>query len=297
MDGIINFHKESGISSQRAVNIVKRMTGVKKAGHTGTLDPLASGVLPILLNGSTSFAELITAKNKIYRAEILLGKTSDTLDITGEILQESKVAVTFDDICDAAKKYVGDISQIPPMYSAIKKDGQTLYKLARKGIVTERESRNVTIHNIDVEKTRTKNCYALTVSCGKGTYIRSLCDDIGRDLGCGALMKSLCRINAEPFDIKDSVTVSDLEKAVVDGMTDKYIIKTDSIFTYLDSRTLDPFFERLVLNGCAVLISKLNFEMALGDVCRLYDADKTFLGIAKCILEENELCLKMFKRL
>ncbi len=204
MTGFINLYKPSGMTSFRCVSKVRGITGEKKAGHCGTLDPLAEGVLPIMLGGATRFLEFLPDSTKRYTAVMRLGLTTDTLDITGEVKTESPVSCGLEDILAVAEKYRGDILQVPPMFSALNKDGVKLYKLARKGVEVEREARPATISSLEISEAPGENEYTLDIECSSGTYVRTLIDDIGRDLGCGAVMTSLIRTAAAGFEISSS---------------------------------------------------------------------------------------------
>ena len=205
MDGVIAVNKPWGKTSHDMVYFMRRTAGIKKVGHTGTLDPAATGVLPICIGKATKAAELLTASDKSYRAEIALGMTTDTLDAEGEILTEQPFEhVTKEMLENSIKKFIGEIEQIPPMFSAIKRDGKKLYELAREGITVEREKRRVRIDKIELlEFDREKGTAKIDVDCSKGTYIRTLCEDIGMDIGCGAYMNSLERTRSGSFNRRE----------------------------------------------------------------------------------------------
>ncbi|MCR4925660.1 MAG: tRNA pseudouridine(55) synthase TruB [Clostridiales bacterium] len=211
MTGIICIDKPKDITSFVAVAKVRRILSEKKAGHAGTLDPMATGVLPIFLGGATRFIELLPDHTKGYRADIKLGITTDTLDITGNVLKRTKADIKKEELAEAINSFCGDIMQTPPMYSAIQKDGVRLYELARKGIEIEREKRAVTISKIDLLGFDGEN-FTIDVVCSKGTYIRSLADDIGKKLGCGAVLTNLRRTIAAGFSLEESITIEELEK-------------------------------------------------------------------------------------
>lgn len=212
MTGIICLNKPKGITSFAAVAAVRRILGVKKVGHAGTLDPMATGVLPIFVGGSTRFIELLPDHSKGYTADVRLGVTTDTLDITGEVLSEKEVNITKEKLVNVLSGFRGNIMQTPPMYSAIQKDGVRLYELARKGVEIEREKRSVNISKLELLNFDGKTDFKIDVMCSKGTYIRSLADDIGKELGCGAVLTELCRTFAAGFSIENSVTLEELEE-------------------------------------------------------------------------------------
>ncbi len=209
MQGFILIDKPEGITSFLAVSKIKRLAHEKRVGHTGTLDPLATGILPIFLGRATALSSILFEAEKQYTATVKLGITTDTCDITGEVLSENSVSVTRDELVAALEKFKGEISQIPPMYSALKKDGVRLYELARRGEEVEIQPRRVTINILDLLEFE-GNTFKIFVSCSKGTYIRSLCRDIGEALGCGATMTALRRNSTCGFSEKDAVKLDEL---------------------------------------------------------------------------------------
>ncbi|MBE5928453.1 MAG: tRNA pseudouridine(55) synthase TruB [Lachnospiraceae bacterium] len=215
MDGIINVYKEKGYTSFDVVAKLRRILGQKKIGHTGTLDPDATGVLPICLGKGTKLVEYLTDKDKEYHAHVKLGITTDTLDISGKVTSEHEVSVNESDIIQVAGEFVGDILQTPPMYSAIKVGGKKLYELARKDTTIERAKRPVTIHSLNItDIDLTENVFSMYVCVSKGTYIRSLADDIGKKLGCGACLLELERTRSGTFLMNDALTISEIEDIV-----------------------------------------------------------------------------------
>ena len=217
MDGFLNIYKEAGMTSHDVVNKIRKIFNTKKVGHTGTLDPNATGVLIVAVGRATKAIEYMESANKAYKAELTLGIITDTEDIWGNIISQNEVNVTPDNIIDTLKSFVGEIKQIPPMYSALKFNGQKLYELAREGIEVEREARDITIYDIyDIELNGNK--VKFTVKCSKGTYIRTLCKDIGEKLKCGATMSSLERVCAGKFDIKDSHKLDDVNEGCFIGV-------------------------------------------------------------------------------
>ena len=227
MTGIANINKPMGKSSAFVVAVIRRITGIKKVGHTGTLDPLATGVLPICIGReSTRLADTIMQGTKQYRAVIEFGKTTATGDSEGEVLSENKVMITVDEAKQIINSFIGEITQIPPMYSAIKINGKKMYELARQGIEVERKERTVTIFDIEIEDISLPFATVL-VTCSKGTYIRTLCEDIGKKAGCGAYMKGLVRTKNGRFDIKDSLTLEEFEEKWKAGAFDEILISPD----------------------------------------------------------------------
>ena len=216
-DGVINIFKPVGITSHGVISRVRKILDMKKVGHTGTLDPDADGVLPICVGKGTKLSERLMNKDKTYLAVMKLGVTTDTQDASGNVMETREVTVTEEDVLGVISGFIGDIKQIPPMYSAIKINGRKLYELARKGIEVERKPRGVTIYSIK-DITISGDSVTMTVECSKGTYIRTLCHDIGEKLGCGAHMARLTRTRAGMFDIKNSVTLDELNESHIIGI-------------------------------------------------------------------------------
>jgi tRNA pseudouridine55 synthase len=212
MTGIANINKPIGKSSAFVVAVIRRITGIKKVGHTGTLDPLATGVLPICIGReATKLSDKIMTGTKQYKAVIELGKTTTTQDSEGEVLSQKEVVATAEEITCAVNSFIGEISQIPPMYSAIKVNGKKMYELARKGIEVERKERIITIYDIEILDISLP-FVTILVTCSKGTYIRTLCEDIGVKLGCGGYMKSLVRTKNGRFSIENSLSLEEFEE-------------------------------------------------------------------------------------
>ena len=216
MNGAVFLDKPAGMTSFTAANRVRRALGLKKAGHTGTLDPMATGVLVVMLGGATRFIEFIPSHDKAYEAVFRLGITTDTLDSEGTVLTETETAFTAAQVEDALSGFRGEIDQVPPMYSALKKDGQKLYELARKGVEVERESRKVTVHELALTGAdETNQTFSIRVACSAGTYIRSLVADVGEALGCGAVLTALRRTAAHGVTIERCVKLEDVNESCV----------------------------------------------------------------------------------
>ncbi|MDO4322800.1 MAG: tRNA pseudouridine(55) synthase TruB [Lachnospiraceae bacterium] len=248
INGIINVYKERGYTSHDVVAKLRGILKQKKIGHTGTLDPEAQGVLPVCLGKATKVCELLTDKTKEYRAVLRLGVVTDTQDMTGTVLQETDVTCTEEEIRACISGFTGVQEQIPPMYSALKVDGKKLYELARQGIEVERKPRKIIIERIEIEDISLPEL-TMTVKCSKGTYIRTLCHDIGAALGCGGCMKSLLRIQVGPFLLENSVTIDEIIRCRDEGRLDEVVHPTDSVFLHLPELTLTPEAERFVRNG------------------------------------------------
>lgn len=289
MTGIILLDKPNNMTSFSAVNRVRRLLSVKKAGHTGTLDPMATGVLPIALSNCTRFIDFLPVHDKAYVAEARLGITTDTLDSTGKVLTESAVSVTREQLEATVKKYIGKIKQIPPMYSAISKDGKRLYELARQGIEIEREAREITVYSLSLISFE-KDRFTLSVECSAGTYIRSLIDDIGRELGCGAVMTSLRRTAANGFPIEDCVTLEELEKAVNENRIGEYIVPVEKCFESYPAVTVTDGQAKRFSNGGELSRDRLRDNLSDG-IYRVFSGDGLFLGLGE--LEPKSEYLKV----
>lgn len=273
--GLIVLNKPAGITSHTAVAKVRRLLGVEKAGHTGTLDPQASGVLPVLIGRAVKAAEFLTESDKHYRATLTLGITTDTEDATGAVL--SRAATIPDEAAVRAvlPRFRGEIRQIPPMYSALKVGGRKLVDLARRGETVERESRPVTVYRLEAEKIDDKN-YALDAVVSKGTYIRTLCADIGAALGCGGIMSTLVRVEACGYTLGEAIAPDELA-ALSDEERAARIVPTDALFPTAERFSPDPFFVRLLRCGLRVETRKLGLGGApVGARFRLYDAGVFF---------------------
>lgn len=293
--GIINVYKEKGFTSHDVVAKLRGIVGQKKIGHTGTLDPDATGVLPVCLGKATKLCDLLTDKNKTYEAVLLLGKTTDTQDITGEVLEEkSTEALTEEKVREAIEGFIGDYEQIPPMYSALKVNGKKLYELAREGKVIERKTRpvkilDIQILEIDLPKVR------MEVSCSKGTYIRTLCHDIGEKLGCGGCMESLIRTRVSTFRIEDAKMLDEIETLKQEGKLAELLVPIDAMFPFYPKITVKDDWKAFAKNG-----NPLDLKM-LKEACgqdeetqvRLYDESGKFIAIYQW-KEKKYHIVKMF---
>lgn len=278
MDGVIVLNKPLGKTSHDMVYFIRKLTGIKKVGHTGTLDPYADGVLPVCIGKATKAADMITASDKRYRTEIMLGKTTDTQDAHGRVLTQTEVNVTESDIKNAVAGFIGEIEQIPPMYSAIKKNGQKLYELARKGIEIEREARKIVIYSIDICDISKKSdgvSIVADIFCSKGTYIRTLCNDIGKVLGTGAYMNALTRTASGRFSIDKSYTCEEL--ANMSGNIEPLVIRTEDLFDYEKIKVRDIQAKRLK-DGVRISADGINE----GRIYRVYDSNGNFLSLSEC---------------
>ena len=290
MTGIICLDKPRDMTSFMAVKKASRLLGVKKAGHTGTLDPMATGVLVIMLGYSTRFIELLPEHKKSYTARVKLGITTNTLDITGNILSESPVNVTKEQLLSVTEDFKGEILQTPPMYSALKKDGERLYDLARKGIEIEREQRKITIEKLEIYDFNGIE-FSMDVTCSAGTYIRSLCDDIGAKLGCGAVMTELRRTSANGFSIEKSITLEELEQLVSENRTDEVITSVETaLMSYPEITVTNPQANRF-RNGGALDYARLHGDYPIG-IYRVYSPERKLLGLGEIKEDKSDLSVR-----
>ncbi|MBQ3559150.1 MAG: tRNA pseudouridine(55) synthase TruB [Agathobacter sp.] len=290
-NGIINVYKEKGFTSFDVVAKMRGMFHQKKIGHTGTLDPDAEGVLPVCLGKATKVCDLLTDKDKEYKAVLLLGQETDTQDISGEVLNTSPIKVTEAEVREAIFSFVGEYEQVPPMYSALKVNGQKLCDLARKGITVERKARPVTIHKIEITDIKLPEV-EMIVSCSKGTYIRTLCDDIGKKLGCYGCMKSLLRTKVDKFTVEEALTLSQLQQLMEEKPEQEwnFIEPVDGVFRKYEAVTTTSEAQKMVVNGNRIpveFISDFSVEKMQENV-RLYDFQKKFIGIYTYIEESME---------
>ena len=278
MDGIVLVNKPEGVTSFAVVAKMRRLFGTRRVGHCGTLDPLATGVLPILIGNAVKATEYMVEHNKCYLATIVTGIETDTEDISGNITKKFDGALpSVDEIREAAMTFLGDTFQIPPMYSALKVGGKKLVDLAREGIEVEREPRRITVLSIDVYEEDGK--VFLKVECSKGTYIRTLIADIGKKLGCGAVMGSLCRLSVDDFTIDECYTEETLEK-MTEEERKHTLIPVESVFSEYPSVRYNQFNERLAKNGCEIYLSKLKMELPVGTNVKLY-GENGFFGVGR----------------
>jgi len=287
MNGLILVDKPCGKTSHDVVGAIRKIAKTRRVGHTGTLDPLATGVLPVCIGNATKACDMLIASDKHYRAELVLGMTTDTLDSEGEVLSECAVNLDEDRIRAAVMSFVGEQEQIPPMYSAIKKDGKKLYELAREGKTVEREPRKINIFSIDIlEIDLEKPSVTIDVHCSKGTYIRTLCEDIGISLGVGAYMNTLCRTKSAGFDLEKCYTLAQITDIFNSGKENEIVIPTDSLFYNLKSVKLNEKQSARIKNGVFVSAP----EIQEGEEYRVYDNTGNFLCIAECC--DNRLRIK-----
>ena len=300
MTGIICLRKPEGITSFQAVRKTRGITGEKKAGHCGTLDPDATGVLPVMLGGATRVREFLPTTREQYCAVMKLGVVTDTLDLSGSVLETRDVSVGRDDILAVLDRFRGDILQVPPMYSALKKDGVRLYDLARQGVEVEREARPVTIYELELLPDGTDGTdpvsgeYVLDVTCSGGTYIRTLIDDIGAALGCGASMASLLRTQVGVFTLDRAVTLEELEQARDEGTLDERVLPLEEALRFLDAVTVTAPQGNRFRNGGELSLDRLHLPGTPEDgaLLRVLTQDNDFLGLGEVCRETGMLTVR-----
>ncbi len=284
MTGIICIDKPQGMTSFAVCSRLRKIFGEKKVGHAGTLDPLATGVLPVMIGGATKFLSHLPEHDKGYLAEFELGKTTDTLDITGNLTGEFPVNCSDEQVRYAIESFKGKIMQVPPMYSAVSVGGKRLYELARSGVEVERQSREIEIKKLDMLP-KNGDYYVIDVLCSKGTYIRSLIDDIGKKLGTGAVMTSLCRTQACGFSLADCNDLESLFAAKEAGADmQKYLLPVENVFLQFEKLTVSSAQSIRFKNGGALDAERIKSPIAESAVYRVYSPCGEFLGLG---MEEN----------
>ena len=293
-DGVLIVNKHQGVTSHDIVGKIRRLYGTRAVGHAGTLDPMATGVLVVLLGRAAKASEYLSGSGKRYLATLRLGITTDTEDTTGAVLTQCDTLPDAKTVQAASARFVGEIQQIPPMYSALKRDGQKLVDLARQGITVEREARTVTVSSLLCEPSERPDEYTLDVCCSGGTYIRTLCADIGASLGCGGAMAALQRVSACGFSIEQSHTIDALEAMDPEART-SLLIPTESLFFDHPFVKLSAFYYKLCRNGCAVAQKKLGLSLTLGTRVRMYTPDGQFFALGEIVLTEEGEALRTIK--
>lgn len=278
--GILPVDKPAGKTSHDIVGQMRRLFHTKRVGHTGTLDPMATGVLNILIGRAAKAAEYLVCDRKTYVAELRLGITTDTEDTTGHILTECRNIPEKETVFAVARSFLGTYAQIPPMVSALKVGGKKLVDLARQGIEIERKPRNVMIFSLGCEETDRTDTYRLTVECSSGTYIRTLCADIGKKLGCGGAMAALRRTAAGGFSLADCHTTSEIE-ALDEEARLSLLLPVESLFSSLSAVQLPPFYEKLARSGCEIYQKKINTSHPVGTRLRVGDERGNFFALGE----------------
>ena len=297
MNGIILINKPKDFTS---FDVVAKMRGIlktKSVGHAGTLDPMATGVLPIFVGRATKCCDILPNQNKTYIADFKLGITTDTQDITGSILSQKIVDITKQQFYDVINTFVGDIKQVPPMYSAVKVGGKKLYELARKGIEVERQARDITISSLNVLKEDfDNNEFQIEVACSKGTYIRSLCNDIGEMLGCGGVLTNLVRTVAGDFLLNNCFTLEEVSSLAQEAKINEFLIPIDKAFVSLKKTVLDKRQSSGFINGVKYSLDNINTILEPNENTAVYSFEGEFLGVGTCDSEKNILRVcKLFK--
>ena len=292
--GVLAIRKGEGMTSHDVVNRVRRLYNTKRVGHAGTLDPLATGVLVVLVGRAAKACEYISSDRKTYRATLRLGLTTDTEDIAGEVLTKSENipdAYTVESVC---REFVGELKQVPPMYSALKVNGQKLYDLARQGVTVEREARDITVFSLECEATESPTDYILTVSCSGGTYIRTLCADIGARLGCGGVMATLERAEACGISLDECHTVDELE-TMSETERQALLLPTERLFDDLDAVKLPAFFEKLFRDGCPIYQKKIKTGFPAGTRIKVCSENGKFFALGSVVEREEGTAIKSVK--
>jgi len=313
IDGVVNIYKEKGYTSHDVVAIIRKILrnyyadkeeisedkGKLKVGHAGTLDPQAEGVLPVCIGKATKISEYISSNHKLYRAVMQLGVVTDTQDMTGKILEKQDVNFKKQEIIKAINSFVGGYWQLPPMFSAIKIDGQKLYDLARKGKEVERDKRLVTIYDIKIKEFLPNDQILMEVYCSKGTYIRALCHDIGQKLGCGASMDQLTRLKAGRFHIIESVKLKEFDKIVEEGNIRQVLCPIDQALQGFHKAYAVSFADNYLRNGNSLSVNYIKFGKRLlpEEEIMIYNSENILIGLYKIVGDGNAKYAKPIKML
>ena len=292
MTGILPVKKPAGFTSFDVIGKLRGVTHTRKIGHSGTLDPMATGVLPLFFGGATKCCDLLPNEDKRYVADIKFGIVTDTQDTTGRVLKESESRVTEGEFAEVMSGFIGKQMQTPPMFSAVKINGRPLYDLAREGKVVERAQKEIEVYDIKLlEFDEHAQTARIEVSCGKGTFIRTLINDMGEKLGCGAAMSSLERTMAGGFDISECCTISDVEEMMKNGTFEEHLIPVERLFEGLPRLVLDDFDKRLYRSGVPLELQKRGWGGTKGNIA-VFDESGMILGISYMDEEANELRLR-----
>lgn len=301
ISGILNILKPPGMTSFDVVGFLRKILRIKKIGHTGTLDPAASGVLPVCIGQATKAIEFMTDKDKLYRAELTLGSVTDTQDSTGEVLDKRDINASEEDVRNVIASFSGKYRQVPPMYSAVKINGKKLYELARSGVTVEREAREVEIYStkvLDIKYNRQGRPEKILFDahCSKGTYIRTLCADIGEKLGCGGHMSFLVRMKAGNFDISDALTLQETERLQREGRLEEKLLSAENVFLHLGEVILTAKEKGKFQNGVWIHLDKV---FTGNNFIRVLDENREFIAVGQVFSNDGTLMLKskkMFNR-
>ena len=295
--GIINVYKEKGFTSHDVVAKLRGICKQKKIGHTGTLDPDAVGVLPVCLGGATKLCDMLTDKEKEYIAVLRLGLVTDTQDTSGEVLEENDVCVSVEEVKEVIYSFLGDYAQIPPMYSALKVNGKKLYELARAGKEVERAARAVVIHELEILEENMPE-FTIRVRCSKGTYIRTLCHDIGKKLGCGGVMASLMRSKSGTFTLEQAYKLSEIQKYADEGRLNELVMPIEKMFDHLPAVTVKEEAYKILQNGNQLKRKDLQTELDTVTenlTVRVYSHEDAFYGVYEYDSKRKLFCpVKLF---
>lgn len=291
MNGIINFYKPKGITSHGAVNFFRKLTGIKRIGHTGTLDPNAEGILPICIGKATRVSEYLLSADKAYMGELILGQATDTQDKDGKVINTSSKTVSEEDIRNSFSKFKGEILQIPPMYSALKHKGKKLYDLAREGKTVERTPRNINIYDLEIKEITNNRKVSFYVKSSRGTYIRTLSHDIGEDLGTFAYMSKLTRVEVGPFSMKNSYRKDELEDLGKDEIKE-LLLPIDYALMQFEKINMPSEFYKNLKNGMKIKVERNQYN--LDELYRVY-SNNVFIGLGEIIEKDEIHLLKMNK--
>ena len=293
--GVLIVHKHAGVTSHDIVGKIRRLYGTRRVGHTGTLDPMATGVLVVLIGRAAKASEYLVSDSKRYRAGLRLGITTDTEDTSGTVLTSYAGALpSFAELQAVLPAFRGKINQVPPMYSALKVGGKKLVDLARQGVTIERQAREIEIFSLEADKTDADADFALDVRCSGGTYIRTLCADIGAKLGCGGAMFSLERVEACGFSLDEAHTIAELEEMTKEEK-EALLIPIEALFASLPSVQLVPFYEKLCRSGCEIYQKKIGASFPVGTRMRICDATGEFFALGEVRDYENGTAVKAIK--
>lgn len=299
MDGIFNIYKEKGFTSHDVVAIVRRTIHMKKVGHTGTLDPDAEGVLPVCVGKATKLSDVIMDGRKSYRAMLRLGITTTTEDASGEVLETKEAAFDEEKIREVTASFIGRLEQIPPMYSAVKVNGKKLYELAREGREIERKSRTIEVYDIRIRRFLPPDRVEMDIDCSKGTYIRTLCADIGRALGCGGHMAELLRTATGTFSLENAIKLEDLQALAEQGRIDEVLLTMKDALRDFPKVRVAEDSTKLLYNGGKIqerFFAEKPADCREGDIAAVYDYEGNLVGLYQ-FKKEEQLFIKPFKML
>lgn len=292
--GVLAVYKKGGMTSHDVVNKVRRLYNTKRVGHAGTLDPMAEGVLVVLVGRAAKACEYISSDKKTYRATLRLGITTDTEDVTGEVLTKNDQIPEKAQVAAVCREFVGKLQQIPPMYSALKVGGKKLYELAREGVVIEREARDITVYALECQPTDSNTDYILTVTCSGGTYIRTLCADIGAKLGCGGVMATLERLEACGISLDECFTLDQIE-SMTDDERAAALLPTERLFEDIPAVRLPAFFDKLFRDGCPVYQKKIKTSFEVGTRLRVCNESGIFFALGEVVERDEGSAVKSVK--